>query len=73
MTYYRKKIEDKLYEEASKYRIYCQCGHSVVIYPTDKNRKKLCSWCKKYVFVNENEEFKYRMSEMLKKGKKENI
>ena len=44
----------------------CKCGHSVVIYPN--TTKKLCNWCKNYVFRNPRDEFKERMKESIKRG-----
>ena len=43
----------------------CKCGHSIVIYPT--TTKKLCTWCKNYVYRDNKDEFKERMIECLKR------
>lgn len=45
----------------------CKCGHTVLI--CKKDVKRLCSWCGRYVFINEKEECKYRIMEMLKNEK----
>lgn len=54
--------------EYSKVKYKCKnCGHKVVIpYFVDK---QLCSWCKHYVFKNEQDEFKYRANEMIRRVK----
>jgi len=54
-----RKYEDKLAEEQSKYKVYCKCGHSVVIYPINKTNRKLCSWCGNYVYKDPEEQKKY--------------
>jgi len=43
----------------------CKCGHRVII-PKHVD-KRLCSWCKNYVFRDKKVEFEYRMKERLKK------
>lgn len=48
----------------------CKCGHSVVIYPFEHRKRKLCSWCNRYVFINKEEEFKYKLKERLGKNEK---
>lgn len=54
-------VEDKLLEEKSKYKYYCKCGHSMYIFPMEHVNKKICSWCKNYVYVNKKEEFKDKL------------
>ena len=44
--------------EQTKYRVYCNCGHSMVIYPFEHKNKKICSWCGNYVYKNNVEKFK---------------
>lgn len=56
----------RLMEEVSKYKYYCECGHSIVIYPFEKRNKKICRWCGKSVYVNKKEEFKDKMRGVLK-------
>lgn len=46
-------------------KFYCNCGHSILIYPPAT--KRICSWCGHYVFKDKNEEFRYRLKEQLKK------
>lgn len=55
---------DKLYHYYTENRILCKCGHSVVI--TSKDGKKLCTFCHRYVFANEELEKKYRKEEFIK-------
>lgn len=57
----------KISNEMSKYRIYCQCGHSVIIYPFERRNKKICSYCGNLVYKNELERFK----DLLMKKKRE--
>lgn len=55
--------DKKLYESASRGRIYCQnCGHSLII---GKQDKVICDWCGHYVFKDKKAEFKYRLKEQL--------
>lgn len=49
----------KLDEEASKYKYYCSCGHSIVIYPFERRDSKECDWCHKLVFVDEEKQKEY--------------
>ena len=65
-----KTLNDKewkhLTDEYEKVKYECKhCGHKMVI-PYKKN-KQLCSWCHNYVFINEQEEFKYRLEEKRKR------
>jgi hypothetical protein len=61
---YKTKEEDsKLFEELSKHRYKCKCGHVVII---TKQNKTLCTYCGKWVFKNDAEEFKYRLMEKMK-------
>ena len=66
-----KEIE-KLSEETSKYKHYCKCGHSVVIYPFEKKDKKLCNWCGRYVYEDPEKQkkydFKLKMKTVLQGG-----
>ena len=43
----------------------CSCGHSVVIYPT--RTRKLCTWCKHYVYRDKKDEFKDKFKTELRK------
>jgi hypothetical protein len=63
-----KKFDDysKLNNEMSKYRIYCKCGHSVLIYPFEKRDKKLCSYCGNLVYKNDLTKFKCLLSKKMK-------
>ena len=60
-----KKDDEKLIELRTKYRVYCKCGHSLAFYPFEHRSKKICSWCKKYVYINEKTEFKERLGKKL--------
>lgn len=55
----------KYNEELSKHKYICKnCGRKAYIHK-DKE-KTVCSWCGKYVFKNNADEFKYRIKEKLK-------
>ena len=41
----------------------CRCGHTNFL---GSREKIVCSWCNKYVFKNERDEFIYRIGELLK-------
>lgn len=71
MNHFKPKMfrnDDKLMEEASKYKYQCKCGHVVVIYPFEGKNKKLCRWCNRYVFTSSKDEFLYRISERVKRS-----
>ena len=57
------KEESKYYNELSKYRQKCKCGHSVFI--VNKKNKVLCTWCHNYVYKTKLDEFKDRMRGVL--------
>lgn len=66
---YTKEEDDRMFQEMSKHRKKCKhCGHSSVI-PVYVD-KKVCSWCGNYVFRTDEIEFKFRLEEKLKKGKR---
>lgn len=61
----------RLYEEKTKYKHYCKCGHSVII--ANKKGMAICSHCRNLVFKDKETEFKYRLKEKLfKEKRKEN-
>lgn len=56
---------DKYNQELSKHKYTRKnCGRKIYIHK-DKE-KAVCSWCGKYVFKNKENEFRYRMKEVLK-------
>lgn len=61
----RKNTDDKMMKLREKYRIYCKCGHSIVIFPFERKTKKICSWCGHYVYLNEKIEFKDRLTKLM--------
>lgn len=62
--------EERLWEEKSKCKVTCKCGHVSTI--LNKEGYKLCTWCRNYVFRNPQIEFEYRMKEKLIKEKRNN-
>lgn len=61
------KQVEKLHHELSIHTYTCECGHRVVILP--QKDKVICNWCKHYVFKNKQDEFKYRMNEIIRRLK----
>lgn len=59
--------QSKITNECAKYKVYCKCGHSVIIYPCEHRVKKICSWCGHTVYKNDLEKFK----DLLIKKKRE--
>ena len=43
-----KKEDTRYFDERTKYKVKCKCGHSVLMQPTIE--KKLCSWCGYYIY-----------------------
>lgn len=64
------KEQTRYFEEIEKHKYKCKCGHTVVIFPMEHKIKKLCKWCNRYVFINKEEEFKYKLKERLGKNEK---
>ena len=52
--------------QRSKYKVYCKCGHSMVIAKEDRS---LCSWCNHWCYRTPQIEFRYKTIEKLKKIK----
>ena len=55
----------KILNEREEFKIYCSCGHGVVILPFEHKNKKICSYCGKYVYKDKKEEFKERLGVIL--------
>lgn len=54
------KEYERMTDEYAKVKYQCKnCGYKVII--PYKEKKKLCSWCKHYVFKNPQDEFRYRL------------
>lgn len=61
---------EKLHDEKTANRIVCKnCGHTMNI--SASRDKRICTHCGKYVFREEKEEFKYRLSNCYKGARKE--
>ena len=56
----------KLENDRAKYKRYCKCGHSIVFPPSSKTNKTICSWCGKYIYKNDFEEFEDNIKKVLK-------
>lgn len=49
----------KIWQNRQKCRVYCKCGHSILI-PT-KRGKLICGWCGSTVYRDKKLEFKERL------------
>ena len=66
-NFYLSKETKRLADERTKYKVYCKCGHSMIIFPFEHRVKKICSYCGNYAYVNEFEKFKEKLNESIKK------
>lgn len=62
----KKEINLKLLNELAKYKRYCKCGHSMIITPTAKHNKIMCTYCGAWIYKNNFEEFKDKLKKKLK-------
>lgn len=62
-----KDIATIISDAYAKARIYCKCGHSIVI--SNKRKYKICSWCGRLVFKNKRAEFDYRLAQAITREK----
>lgn len=63
---YSFKEDDRMFEEYSKHKVKCKhCGHNSTM-PVYVD-KKICSWCGNYVFRTPEIEFKFRLTEKIKR------
>ena len=56
---YNKEEMSRMFTNYTKNTFKCRCGHSVFI--ENRERKKICSHCGNYVFINKKDEFKYKL------------
>ena len=64
------KEDSDLANEKRKMKIECpRCRHLINFYAFEKVEKKLCSYCKVYVFKDKKQEFEYRMKQKMKEVK----
>jgi hypothetical protein len=63
------KEDTKAFSIRTKYRKLCKCGHSLVMYPFEKLDYKVCKWCGRRVYKNEQTRFKYILKKYLKEDK----
>lgn len=61
-----RRKEAKLSSELSDYRRYCKCGHSMIITPTAKQNRVMCTYCNRWIYKNDLEEFKDNIKKVLK-------
>lgn len=55
---------NRMVKEYEKVRVYCKCGHSVII-PAWVDRK-LCNWCGRYVKQDKKTKFKYELRKKMR-------
>ena len=63
---------EKLCNEKTEATVYCKhCGHSMNI--SKKIGKRPCTHCGYYVFIDDKEEFKYRLLSSYKGAKRKDV
>ena len=62
----KKNNSIKMTSELAKYKRYCKCGHSVILPPTSKRNRVICSHCNRWIYKNDYEEFKENIKKVLK-------
>lgn len=61
----RYEEDTKIIEELNKFKVKCKhCGHSVVLVKMDR---AICSWCKNYVYKTPAIEFRYKITNELRR------
>lgn len=43
------------------------CKHKISFYAYERAEKKLCDYCKRYVFKDKRKEFEYRLKEQIRR------
>lgn len=67
------KEDSVLANEKRKMKTECpNCRHLINFYAFEHVDKKLCDYCRLYVFKNKKIEFEYRMKQFLKKEENKN-
>lgn len=61
--------DTRMFKEYSNNRYYCKCGHSVAI--PNSMEKIMCSWCKNYVYKDEDKQKEYDLKNKKAYFKKE--
>lgn len=70
MGNYKKSKEDLINEAKYKMKKVCpHCGRKMHFYAFEKKGKQLCDWCGRYVFKDNQTEFKYRVKEIMRREK----
>lgn len=62
-----KKQDDRRFEEYSKGRVVCSCGHTMFL--PNKVDRLICTWCGCWVYKNEQIKFRYQLEQTMKKKK----
>ena len=63
---------EKIRNQQTDSTIYCKhCGHSMNIF--NETKKRICTHCGNYVFINDKEEFKYRLLSSYKGAKRKDV
>ena len=61
----RDYFRDETYQIREKLSVKCKCGHNITI--NNAKGYKVCMWCKRLVFANEEIERNYRQDEFKKR------
>lgn len=56
-------LNNKRWAEFRKATVKCKCGHSITF---SKSKKVVCWWCGEYVYKNEQDEFKDKLTNLIK-------
>lgn len=68
-NYYTLKEIIKLDDVRAECKIKCKnCGHTILI--PKRLKKRICSHCQRYVFLDDKEEFLYRLKEKINERKR---
>lgn len=61
------KSDTKRFDEMANQKVKCECRHTIVM--TIGTDRKICSWCKHWVYRTPEIKFRYKMKEEMRKNK----
>ncbi len=68
------KKDDEMFNLQTKYTKKCRCSCSVVIYPWENVERKMCRWCGRYVYMDDEKQKRYNfLMDMQKKLKESDV
>lgn len=62
----RQNNSPEFLSKLAEYKRYCKCGHSVILPPTSKRNRVMCSYCNRWIYKSDLEEFKENIKKVLK-------